>query len=450
MRSFVIGFFLLLYFFTTQSYAQNNGLSYADKYPLAKLSEKEMYEFDVARPIQHFEALPDGSDWFAVDDFGHLQTMIIRGVSFDRRFNEIPRTTARFSPKGDYVIWMGLERSFDNKGFNTTTTTVYKSTLKSVTPDSLGTYESDYNQLYFSRTGKHWAATMPASNALQRGLRDVVLVDGLILAKGNPLPGMFSFDKTEDGWAYRSTEGRDENLVTPFALQKMYTRSKTNPYLASSDPVIYHFSPDIKSFPYILDSRDYDFDYRNPAQLFKTSYFLEGKDTIHSYIIFDGKRQPNFHWINNIQIDTNGPHIVYFAGDTTGDTRMAQRNEKTGVVVKDGKVIAGPYDDMGRLFLSPSGKNIAWSAMKNGVTSLYLNGKKIGDVGEYVDCYWSPDEKKFAYLSSDERGRNFIVAGGKRSPSFERIGRVGWSSDNKSVEYCAVKYNKLLQIKQPF
>jgi len=409
-----------------------------------------MYEFDLARPVKHFEALPDGSDWFAVDEFDHLQTMIVRGVSFPKQFNEISRVTARFSPKGDYVIWMGFLRGYDNKGFNTTTTTVYKTTLKSTTPDSIGSFTSDYNTLVFSASGDHWAATLPAASTTQRGLRDVVLIDGLIVAKNNPSPGMFSFDKNESGWAYRSTDGRDENLVTQFAVQKMYTRSKTNPYVASNDPIVYHFSPDIKSFPYILDSRDYDFDYHYPAQLFKTTYFQEGKDTAHSYIIFNNKRQPNFRWINNIQIDTNGPHIVYFAGDTAGDGRMAMTNDKIGLVIRDGKVIAGPYDEMGRLFLSPSGKNIAWSAKKNGEFSIYLNGKKLGDVGAYTDCYWSADEKKLAYLSTDERGKNFIVAGSKRSPSYERIGRVAWTSDDKTVEYCAVKYNKLVQIKQTF
>ena len=60
------------------------------------------------------------------------------------------------------------------------------------------------------------------------------------------------------------------------------------------------------------------------------------------------------------------------------------------------------------------------------------------------------DEKQFAYLTGDERGKNFIVAGGKRSPSYDRIGRVGWTNGNKSVEYCAVKYDKLVKVDQSF
>jgi hypothetical protein len=345
---------------------------------------------------------------------------------------------------------MGLERSFDGKGFNTTTTTVYKSTKGSTDPDSVGKFTSDYNTLYFSRSGKHWAATLPAANVYQKGLRDVVLFDGLTVSKGNPLPAMFSFDRNETGWAYRSTDGRDENLVTQFELQKMYTRVKSNPYLESSDPIVYHFSPDLKTTPNQFESRDYDFDYRYSAQLFKTSYLPGRQDTAHSYIIFAGKRERNFRWISNIQIDTGGKHIAYFACDTTGESQGLIGSNKKGIVTEDGRVIAGPYDETGQLFLSPSGKNIAWSAKQDGKAMLYLNGGEVGEVGNYVDLYWSPDEKKIAYLTNDDKGKNFIVAGGKRSPKFDRIGRVGFSADEKTVEFCAINYDKLLQIRQQF
>src|SRR5947207_11483620 len=117
MRSFGLAFFFIIISIAHVVFAQKQEIPYSNKYPAAKISEKELYEFDIARPIEHFDALPDGSDWFAVDQFGLLQTMIIRGNRIEKRFNEIPRTTARFSPNGDYVIWMGLERSFDSQGF---------------------------------------------------------------------------------------------------------------------------------------------------------------------------------------------------------------------------------------------------------------------------------------------------------------------------------------------
>ncbi|MEP7234689.1 MAG: hypothetical protein ABI778_05270, partial [Ignavibacteriota bacterium] len=335
-------------------FAQGSAPPFEEQYPFAKSTSKEMYRFDVARPVKHFDALPDGSDWFAVDEFALLQTMIIRGERFEKRFNEIPKQTARFSPAGDYLIWMGLERSFDQKGFNTTTTSVYRTSLKSTTPDSVGKYTSDYNLLFFSPSGKHWAATLPAASVYQSGLRDVVLFDGLIVAKGNPLPSAFSFDATETGWAYRSTDDRDENLVTQFAIQKMYTRAKKNQYVASFDPIVYNFSPDLKLSQNLLDSRDYEFGFRHQAQLFKTTYLPGRLDTSHVYIIFNNKRQQNFNWITNIQIDTAGAHIAYIAGDTSKAATNTQQSEKSAVIVKDEKIIAGPYDEIGRLFMSPS------------------------------------------------------------------------------------------------
>ncbi len=428
----------------------NAQIPISEKYPEAKISEKPMYTFDVARPLKHFDALADGSDWFAVDEFGLLQTMIIRGKRFERRFNEIQPPTAKFSPNGDYLIWMGLDRSYDEQGFNTTKTTVFKSTKKSSVPDSVGTYTSDDNHLYFSKSGKHWAATMPAAKSTQTGLRDVVLIDGLVMGKDNPKPGQFTFGKDESLWAYRSTEGPDENLVTTYAVNKLYShKTVRNAASLPSDPVIYYFSPDLRAHPFFLESRDYDFGLPHQALLLKTSYMPERSDTSHMYVIFNNIRQPNFRWINFIQIDTAGNHIAYFACDTNGERRRG-RNERYGVLVEDGKIIAGPYQETDRVFLSPSGKNIAWTAKLNNEAALYLNGKKIGPVGEYTDVTWSADEKKLAYETVDEHKKLIVVTDGKRSASYDRIGRIGWTDKNKAVEFCAIKYDKLVHIKQSF
>jgi hypothetical protein len=428
-------------------------ISTPDKYPLGKFTTKELYTFDVARPIKHFDAMPDGSNWFAVDEFGLLQTIIIHGERYEKRFNEIPAQTTKLSPKGDYLIWVGLERSYDERGFNTTQSTIYKMMKGSSKVDTIGSYVSDYNSLTFSKSGRHWIAIFPAAKSDQLGIRDVVMVDGLIVGKDYPRPGMFSFDRDEKLWAYRSTDKADENLVTTFGVNKMYTRKVKNPVLPSPDPVIYHFSPDFKNSMGMLESRDYDFDFPHEAQLFKTSYFLDRQDTNHMYVIFKGKREPNYRWINSIQIDTGGLHIAYFACDTLGDTYHAVKNEKHGVVVEDGEIISGAYayDETGRLFLSPSGKNIAWTAStKLGEAAIYYNGVKTADVGNYIDVKWSPDEKKYIYITTDNRSKPFVVAGGKRSEVYDRIGRIAFSADGKSIEYCAVKYDKLLHIKQSF
>src|SRR5260221_13029103 len=112
----------------------------------------------------------------------------------------------------------------------------------------------------------------------------------------------------------------------------MYTKAKINPYIESSDPIVYHFSPDLKTSPNQLESRDYDFDYRHSAELYKTTYLPSRQDTAHSYIIFADKRELNFLWISSIQIDTGGKHIVYFAGDTAGESQGLTGNNKKGIV----------------------------------------------------------------------------------------------------------------------
>jgi hypothetical protein len=437
---------LILFVIVSDAFAQ----SAADKYPLASISEEKLYEFDIARPIKHFEALADGSNWFAVDEFGYLQTIIIRGTRFERRFNEIPVQTAHFSPKGDFAIWMGLDRSYDERGFNTTKTTVYRIDKQSTTPDSIAQFTSDYNSLYFSKSGKHWAAAMPAAKADQVGVRDVVLIDGLVMSKDHPKPGMFTFDREEKNWAYRSTDGPDENLVTTYATNRMYRRKVVSPMLPSPDPVIYHFSPDLKNNYGLYESRDYDFDFPHEALMFKTSYIPERQDTTHVYIIFNNKREPNYRWINSLQIDTAGKHIVYFACDTFGEGNHAVINQKHGVLVKDGDIISKMYDETGRVSLSPSGENMAWSASQKKEVSVYLNGERLGAGGDYIDFIWSPNEKKIAYITTTEHGKPFMVANGKRSPVFDFIGRVAWSADGKSLEYCTVKYDKLLYIRQSF
>jgi hypothetical protein len=230
----------------------------------------------------------------------------------------------------------------------------------------------------------------------------------------------------------------------------MYTRKVKNQMLPSPDPVIFHYTPDLKNSSGMLESRDYDFDFPHEAQVFKTSYFLDRQDTNHQYVIFNGKREPNFRWVSQIQIDTGGSHIAYFACDTLGDFYHAVKNEKHGVLVEDGEIIGGAYDETGRVFISPTGKNLALTASKKGEASIFYNGKKIGSVGNYIDVTWSPDEKKFVYITTDEKGRPFVVTGGKRSEVFDRIGRIAFSPDDKSIEYCAIKYNKLLHIKQSF
>jgi hypothetical protein len=418
----------------------------------AKVKETPLYQFDAARAITHFDATSDGSMWFAVDKFGLLQNMITNGNRIQFDFNEVPVATAQLSPDGSFIIWMGLERGYDAEGFNTTTTHLYKNWRGKDGEESqlIGTFTSDYNSLqFFPKFGK-WIAILPAANNVnQKGDRNLVLENGKIMSKNEPNPKMFSFDSLGTKWAYRSTDGAKENLITSEGNVFLYQRKSANPNIFSDDPIVMNFTPDIKVFGSIVDGRDYDIGFRASARLYKTSYEAKKLDTARSYIVFQDKKHPLFHWINSIQIDSAGKTIVYFASDPS-QFAIPKGNDRSAIVVQDGKTIAGPFARAGKLFLSPSGKHIAYSAIKNNskMYELFFDGKSLGTVGDYCEVYWSPDEKQIAFVTTDEKIKMYVNAGGKRSPSFERVGRIGWSKDKKSVEYVAIKTSTLVKVKQ--
>lgn len=422
----------------------------SDDLPMAAITEKQLYTFDIARPVEHFDATPSGDLWYAVDKFALLRTITINGNHYDRHFNEIQLRTTQIAPSGNYMVWMGLDRSVDGQGFNTTTTSVFKYDKRTHTTDSLGNYHSDYNTIAFSPRCDKWAAILPAANVRQGGQRDVVMLDGKIVSESNPSPRKFTFGSDCSSWAYRSTDGREESLVTDKGKQLLYKRSLDNPSLETNDPVILHLSPDTRTKEFSIEGRDFDIRLRSSAHLYRTSYLASAKDTTHVYIVFGGKRQFTSRWISDVIIDTAGKHIVYFANDTAKTVGVKNRDER-GLVLRDGKVIAGPYESVVRLYLSPSGEHMAWTAGGSDTTvTMYLDGKKIGTVGEYTTLTWSPDEKQIVYSTMTDRGKLYVVANGKRSPSFDMLGQIAFKPDGKSVEFVALKYDKLLHITQPF
>lgn len=447
MRFILVLFFLI----PTVVCAQQKSVPVAEKLPQATLKQHEIYKFDISRPVENFDATANGSLWYAVDNFGLMRTMIINGTRDERRFNEIPTLSTSLAPDGSYLLWVGLDRHYDTQGFNTTVSTAYKYEVAHKKSDSLLSIVSDFNTVYFSPNSKHWAAIFPAANVLEKTIRDVVMVDGKIVSTGQASPRKFSFSKDGNSWAFRSTNGIEENLVTSAGNQLLYQRSRENPYLPTDDPIILRFSPDVVSNQYVLDGRDYDFDVRHVATMYQTNYKATARDTSNMYLVFKGKRQLYSKWIKNIQIDSAGKHIVYFASDTSEKTKKGRTDQKA-LVVRDGNVIAGPYDGSWRLVLSPSGEHTAWTTSTDSTVYFYLDGNKISNVGEFFKMVWSPDEKQIAYATtekSEQRERVFVVAGNKRSPAYDMIGRIGFTADGKAVEYIALKYNKLLHIVQP-
>src|ERR1017187_4110571 len=57
-------------------------------FPLAHFDERTICSLEEARKVQQFDATPDGSHWFAVDEFAHWQYITIDCQQFPERFYE--------------------------------------------------------------------------------------------------------------------------------------------------------------------------------------------------------------------------------------------------------------------------------------------------------------------------------------------------------------------------
>ncbi len=409
------------------------------------ITEKLIYEFDPARPVEHFDASPDGSLWFAVDGFAQIRNMIISGTRIEKEFNEIPVATAQIDPTNSYIIWMGLVRNIDLDGFNMTVTEVHKASLakSGLVTDSIGAFTADYNSLYFSRNGEHFAALLPRANIKQQGVRDVVLLDGKVISTEYQRPRTFSFGTGSDTWAFRANDDEMDYLITKTGAQVVAKRDK-NPYARPEEAIIRFFSPHNIALGGIVEGMDYNNNFYNSAALYKTSYRSAHRDSARHYMIFGNKVLPPHRWINNIAMDTAGTHIAYFGADPAW---VPMGDERKGVVVLDGKVIAGPYASTSLLFMSPSGKHLAWTVKEGEVMKLYYNKKYVGDVGAGMRFVWSGDEKNYAYVTSNARGKSIVIVGNKESAPFDRTGRLGFSRDGKSLEFLGLRAHKLYQVK---
>lgn len=413
------------------------------KLPEGKASEQVIMPLDAAREVVAIDATPSGSNWLLIDKFGLSQSIILNGKRFDRDFSEIPPITAQLSPNGKYAVWMGLMRNYTYQGFDSTVTSIYRDTVFQ------GDYVSEYNQLYFSRSGNHWAALLPYANTLQQGDRDLAIMDGKVISKGEGKPSQFSFTSDESSWMYRGSTDRIEKLVTPELARIIKQRFKIQKAIApNADSVVLRFSPDIFMRGGIPDPRDYETGRDNTVRLFRTSFDSKLRDTTHSYITFHGKTEPMFRWISNVLMDTNGKHVFYLACDPHMDSvQKKNRDERRSVVVMDGKVIAGPYPSIDALFVSPSGKHYAFYT---GGGEFYLDNKRVPGVTKVLNCNWSPDESRLAMQALAPNGKVTVLANGHKSADYLKIGRIGWTDDGKNVQYIAVQNSKLLKVTQNY
>lgn len=409
------------------------------KYPKAKITESTIMKLDAARRIRHFDAAPDGSNWLMVDAFGPWESIVLNGERFAKEYHTIPASTAKVSPNGKYLLWMGLSRAFTDDGFNATLTTLYKNT------DSITAYTSDYNDVAFSVNGKDWAALFPYANEKQAEDRNAVVMNGKELSKNGGVPKQFTFGP--NGWAYRATDGLKEYLVTQSG-QTLLRERKSGGFGSQQpmDSVVWHYAP----YKRISDAVVEAIDFNNPgvvAQLHRTSYRAKDQKNALSYISYKDKMYMPSRWVTNVLLDTAGKNVAYFACDPSLNNSFSNRDERIGIVVLNGEKYDGPMRSLERMFLSPSGKNIAYSASGDS-SRMILNKKVIGPVGQLVQALWSLDEKTFSYATMNNRGLVQVVVNGKISEPYELIGRMGWTKDSKFVEYLAVRHGKVIKVKQ--
>ncbi len=416
------------------------GVGAENLFRIARVTEDTLYKLDEARAVKQMDADPDGSRWYVVDEFAHWQYITIDGHQFPTRYHEISATGTRISPHGDFLLWTGLLHHYTEYDFDSTTADLYKDT------SLLFHAVSDYPLLEFSHTGENWAAVLPAAHFGQKAPGDFILVDGTPVRQGAPYPHQFAFSHDERHWAYRTTDGLNERLMTDRSdsavfLYKWPTPSATSTY----DATIWRYTPDVTVNHKLFEGRDYDYGFAHVAEVEKTAYSSLAADTLRYYVNFNGHNQGLHRWVNEILIDSTGQHIAYFACDPKV-TKKGQ-DERRGVVVYDGKIAGGPYPGVTALYMSPSGEHIAYS-LDLASAKFYLDKKVLARTSTVVDAVWSPDEKHLAFIAAGEHGKFFVAADGKRSPLFERIGRIGWSADGKMIEFVGVINSRVIEVRQ--
>ena len=411
-------------------------------FPPGRVEQKQLFQLDPARDIKLFDATPDASHWFVISEFANWQRITIDGKPIDQNFHEISTDASRISPNGQYIIWTGLLHAVTHDGFDSSSAFVYHG-------DSLiAQYVADYPSLQFSHSGNRYAVMLPYAYQRQQGDRDITIVDDKVVLKNEVYPHQFSFSHDEKEWAVRSSDGENERLINSVGKSFLLYKRKSDPNGVQWDPTIWRYTPDVTDFAGGLPGRDYDLHFAHEARQYRTAYSSLSKDTARTWIQYNGKRHDLYRWVNNLVIDTAGHHIAYFACDPSVTHTGPNENEHKSDVVYDGKIVAGPYPELARLFLSPSGNHIAYTLGKNEAT-FYIDKKVVAKTSQIVRCVWSPDEKKVAYVAVGAHDKYFVVVNGRRSPLCEFIGRVAWDPKGKFVEFAGITNAKLTQFRMP-
>jgi hypothetical protein len=156
-----------------------------------------------------------------------------------------------------------------------------------------------------------------------------------------------------------------------------------------------------------------------------------------NFVVLNGVEGPAFDHVVDLHFSPAKPLLVY----------CARRGLEHFVVVGDKSL--GPYGevDTRSLVFSPDGKSVAWTAFgKNGLWSVYVNGKAIDDGCDRIisQLTFSPGVKEPAYVArflSDGKQAFALSMGGTFGRQFPSIwmgdGRKLFVQEDGSIKYFA-------------
>jgi Tol biopolymer transport system component len=116
------------------------------------------------------------------------------------------------------------------------------------------------------------------------------------------------------------------------------------------------------------------------------------------------------------------------------------RKDSQQAVALDGQVGPG-FSDVGNLSFSPDSKHFAYTYQKDrrGAWGLMLDGRPVaGKYGDIAAFRFSPNSRKYAFISSAEPEGQAVVVGEQAGPLFPQVfGPLIFSADSKRLAYVA-------------
>lgn len=193
---------------------------------------------------------------------------------------------------------------------------------------------------------------------------------------------------------------------------------------------------------------------------------------------------PPEYSFDDVIFSPNGKHIaIHSYKDVEGEWQS--------FLFLDGKIIGGPYNEIGDIYFSPDGEHFIYEYLdKDRNNYLVTDGKEIGIDGYIMDAIFSPDNSRFAYtintdtisdnpgvymilLGEDKKwgpydgvgsmsfspdskhfafvpygnvGEGFVILDGEEGPAYENFWNLKFSSDSKYLHYLATSGNEFWQI----